>query len=240
MYKLSIIIPIYNSEKELKNTLNSVINQTMDLKDIEVIMINDCSADNSKDIMEEYCQKYDNFKAIHLDENTGSPAIPRNIGIKNASSEYIQFLDADDTLVETACEFLYNTIIEEDVDFVSGYPYELDENNHAKINVERWEVIINDKDFYFTKVKEMLESDELHKFQFDYIHESPRWLLDASFYNKIYKKSLILEKDIYFPNIDGGEDSVFLFNYTINSKGIIFANRPVTLYNLYSENSLTK
>ena len=240
MYKLSIIIPIYNSEKELKNTLNSVINQTMDLKDIEVIMINDCSTDNSKDIMEEYCQKYDNFKAIHLDENTGSPAIPRNIGIKNASSEYIQFLDADDTLVETACEFLYNTITEEDVDFVSGYPYELDENNHAKINVERWEVIINDKDFYFTKVKEMLESDELHKFQFDYIHESPRWLLDASFYNKIYKKSLILEKDIYFPNIDGGEDSVFLFNYTINSKGIIFANRPVTLYNLYSENSLTK
>jgi len=239
MYKLSIIIPIYNMEKELKDALNSIVNQTMDLKDIEVIMVNDCSTDGSKMIMEEYCRKYDNFKSIHLNENTGSPSIPRNIGIENASSEYIQFLDADDTLVETACDFLYDTITKEDVDLVSGYLYELDRNNNANINVARWFSIIDDDDPSF-KLEELLESDELCKFQFEDIRENPRWLLDYGFYNKIYKRSLILENDIFFPNVDGGEDAVFLYNYLINSKGIIFANRPVVLYNQYRQDSLSK
>ena len=240
MYKLSIIVPIYNAENELKNTLDSIINQTMDLNDIEVIMVNDCSTDNSKQIIEEYCQKYDNFKSIHLDENTGSPSIPRNVGIKNASSEYILFLDADDTLVETACDFLYDTITGEDVDLVSGYLYELDENGQEYIFTYWWTKIIDDDKFPYRKMKEILESEELYKFQFDDIHQSPRWILDYGFYNKIYKKSLILENDIYFPNIDGAEDAVFLFNYLLHSKGIIFANRPVTLYNLHREGSLSK
>lgn len=239
MYKLSIVIPIYNMEKELKDALNSIVNQTMDLNDIEVIMVNDCSTDGSKMIMEEYCRKYDNFKSIHLNENTGSPSIPRNIGIENASSEYIQFLDADDTLVETACDFLYDTITKEDVDLVSGYIYKLDRNNNANIDVARWFSIIDDDDPSF-KLEELLESDELCKFQFEDIRENPRWLLDYGFYNKIYKRSLILENDIFFPNVDGGEDAVFLYNYMINSKGIIFANRPVVLYNQYRQDSLSK
>ena len=79
MYKLSIVIPIYNMEKELKDALNSIVNQTMDLNDIEVIMVNDCSTDGSKMIMEEYCRKYDNFKSIHLNENTGSPSLLKNM-----------------------------------------------------------------------------------------------------------------------------------------------------------------
>lgn len=239
MYKLSIVIPIYNMEKELKDALNSIVNQTMNLNDIEVIMVNDCSTDGSKMIMEEYCRKYDNFKSIHLNENTGSPSIPRNIGIENASSEYIQFLDADDTLVETACDFLYDTITKEDVDLVSGYIYKLDRNNNANIDVARWFSIIDDDDPSF-KLEELLESDELCKFQFEDIRENPRWLLDYGFYNKIYKRSLILENDIFFPNVDGGEDAVFLYNYMINSKGIIFANRPVVLYNQYRQDSLSK
>ena len=239
MYKLSIVIPIYNMEKELKDALNSIVNQTMDLNDIEVIMVNDCSTDGSKMIMEEYCRKYDNFKSIHLNENTGSPSIPRNIGIENASSEYIQFLDADDTLVETACDFLYDTITKEDVDLVSGYIYKLDRNNNANIDVARWFSIIDDDDPSF-KLEELLESDELCKFQFEDIRENPRLLLDYGFYNKIYKRSLILENDIFFPNVDGGEDAVFLYNYMINSKGIIFANRPVVLYNQYRQDSLSK
>ena len=241
MYKISIIIPIYNMEKTLKNTLNSIINQTMDFNNIEVIMVNDCSTDNSKQIMDEYSQKYDNFKSINLNENNGSPAIARNIGIENASAEYIQFLDADDTLVETACDFLYDMIIEENVDLVSGYLYEIDYNNKVKINVYEWEKnIFNDNQFTYNQMKEILESDELYKFQFDSIWESPRWLLDYGFYNKIYKKSLILENDIYFPNLEGGEDTVFLFNYMINAKGIIFANRPVTLHDNYIKKSLSK
>lgn len=135
MYKLSVIVPIYNSEKHLRCALDSIINQTMDLKDIEVIMVNDGSCDGSNQIMEEYNERYDNFISIHFNENTGSPSKPRNIGIETASSDYIMFLDSDDLLDKDACESLYNIMISEDADFVSGLITRQSHDNKSYIDV---------------------------------------------------------------------------------------------------------
>ena len=62
MYKVSVIMPIYNAEEYLRNTLNSVINQTIGFENIELILVDDCSTDNSRDIMEEYSKYYLNIQ----------------------------------------------------------------------------------------------------------------------------------------------------------------------------------
>ena len=117
-YKISVIIPVYNAQNTLKVTINSVINQTIGFENIELILVDDCSTDNSREIIEEYSNAYSNIKPIFLEENTGCPGIPRNIGIKNATSDYIMFIDNDDEYFPEICDKLYDAMIMEDADIV--------------------------------------------------------------------------------------------------------------------------
>ena len=99
MIKISIIIPVYNAEKYLKKCIDSVINQNVESK--EIILVNDGSIDNSQEIIDEYVAKYpDMIKAIKQ-ENAGQ-AVARNVGIENASGEFLAFLDSDDYLEENS------------------------------------------------------------------------------------------------------------------------------------------
>ena len=92
MKKISIIIPVYNGEKYIKRCLNSIINQSY--KDIEVIVVNDGSTDNSESIINDFVSKNTNFKYIKKDNGGLSDA--RNYGVKNATGDYICFVDVDD------------------------------------------------------------------------------------------------------------------------------------------------
>ncbi|OQX94375.1 MAG: hypothetical protein B6I23_01445 [Rickettsiaceae bacterium 4572_127] len=96
--KVSIVIPVYNAEKFLIETLDSVIAQTY--KNIEIICVDDCSSDNSAKII----KSHKNIKYLKTKKNTGTPIIPRNIGIKKATGEYILPLDADDKIAPTYVE----------------------------------------------------------------------------------------------------------------------------------------
>ena len=126
MYKLSVIIPIYNVEQYLRKCLDSVCNQT--LEDIEIICINDCSPDNSLEILKEY-QKNDNrIKIIDFKENRGVAAA-RNEAIKIAKGEYIGFVDGDDWVDLDFYEKLYKKAKEDNVDLVIG---NLLKNNQGK------------------------------------------------------------------------------------------------------------
>ena len=89
MINVSIVIPVYNVEKYLKQCLESVVNQTLDK--IEVICINDGSTDNSLNILKEYEKKYNNI--IIIDQENKGPGFARNIGMKRASGKYIYFLE---------------------------------------------------------------------------------------------------------------------------------------------------
>ena len=127
-YKISVIIPVYNGEKYLKNALDSLLNQTIGFENLEVIIVNDCSRDNSKEIIEEFKMENSVFNesgssniiTIHLDENIGGAYGPRNIALEHASGEYLMFVDADDAFEEDACEILYNKINEYDCDIAFG------------------------------------------------------------------------------------------------------------------------
>lgn len=119
MYKISMIIPVYNAEKYLKRTINSIINQSIGFENIELILVDDNSQDNSKSIIEEYVAKYDNIIGIYSDKNHGFPGFGRNKGIEIASGQYIMFSDNDDEHDEDLCLKLYEAIVSEDADIAS-------------------------------------------------------------------------------------------------------------------------
>lgn len=115
MIKISIIIPVYNTEKYLKECIESTLNQS--LKDIEIICINDGSTDNSLKILENY-RKYDSRIKIINQKNKGVSEA-RNNGMKIARGKYIHFLDSDDFYSDNkALEILYNFIEEKKVDIL--------------------------------------------------------------------------------------------------------------------------
>ena len=93
MSKISVIVPIYNNEQYLKTCLDSLVNQS--LNDIEIILIDDCSTDNSYKIAQEYNDNYSNIKLYKNNQNYGQGKT-RNIGLDIATGEYIGFIDSDD------------------------------------------------------------------------------------------------------------------------------------------------
>ncbi len=98
---VSVIIPMFNSAKLIPQTLESLLYQTM--QDFEVIVIDDCSTDNSVEVVESFAEKFGGrLHVIKLPKNTGTPGLPRNEGIKAARGKYIAFLDSDDLYTKTA------------------------------------------------------------------------------------------------------------------------------------------
>jgi len=112
--KVSIIITVYNMEKYIKKCLDSVVNQTY--SNIEIILINDGSTDNSEKIIKSYEKEYNNIKVISQ-VNSG-PAIAKNVGLDNANGEYIMILDADDWIENNFIEKLMLIAEENDSDIV--------------------------------------------------------------------------------------------------------------------------
>lgn len=129
MDKISVIVPIYNSEQYLSKCLNSIINQTY--KELEIILINDGSIDKSLKIMETYAKK-DN-RIIIIDKKNEGVSIARNNGIKKSTGKYITFVDSDDYLELDAIEKLYNTINTKKVDIVRSN-YQVHYLNSSKVD----------------------------------------------------------------------------------------------------------
>lgn len=114
IYKVSVIVPVYNVEPYLRKCLDSLINQTC--KEIEIIIINDGSTDNSQLIIDEYALKYDNIKTI-VQSNKGLSEA-RNIGIKYASGEFLAFVDSDDWIEKEMLHEMHNLAKKHSADIV--------------------------------------------------------------------------------------------------------------------------
>ncbi|WP_345980686.1 glycosyltransferase family 2 protein [Sulfurimonas sp. HSL3-2] len=121
---ISIVIPIYNAEKYLKETIESVIAQSY--KNFELLLINHACTDNSISIMENYKAKDNRIQIITLDVNKGGPAYPRNIGIDNANGDYIAFLDSDDVWLKEKLEKEVEILADNDYDIIHTLAYTID------------------------------------------------------------------------------------------------------------------
>lgn len=201
MYKISIIMPCFNAEKYIERSFKSILNQTMNLEDIEVIMVDDCSTDNTKKIIKEYDEKYINFKAIFHENNSGGCAVPRNSGLKIASGKYIMFLDADDEFALDMCETMYNKIEETGVDLVKC--------NYEKI------------DLNFSRLHYVYD-EELSEIKINCKTDLPPH--EVSVCDVIHRKSFLDEKNIRFENVKNGEEYLFSLTEYVNSDYMIFLN----------------
>ena len=114
MSEISIIVPVYNAERFLQECIDSLLHQTKD--DIEIVLVNDGSTDNSKKIIKENCERHDNITFV--DQENKGVCIARNAGIEAAKGEYIGWLDADDFLKPTALEELYDLMKQNNADYV--------------------------------------------------------------------------------------------------------------------------
>lgn len=180
MSDISIIVPAYNAEKYIKKCLESLINQTK--KEIEIIVINDGSTDNTEKIIKSFKDK----RIVYYKNTNHGIGYTRNFGIENASSDYIMFVDSDDYLREDACELLYE-----------------------KISNEFLDLVICD---YYRVYDEKVVEDRLMKFKNTNLKETPNLLSDINLspWNKIYKTSLIKTNSLRFDEKLKYEDTPFV------------------------------
>lgn len=115
MVLVSIVMPCYNAEKYIEKAINSVICQSY--SKWELLVVDDCSIDNSAQIVKKLAETDSRVKYFRLNENSGSPAAPRNVALKNALGSYIAFLDADDEWLPNKLKIQLEFMIDRDIKF---------------------------------------------------------------------------------------------------------------------------
>ena len=185
--KISVVIPVYNVEKYLAKCLHSILAQ--DLRDIELIAVNDGSTDSSLDILKSFASKDCRIKII--DKNNAGTSSARNDGIRAASGEYITFVDSDDWVDQGYLSEIYNFARENNLDVVISdiyYEYSADKLKYAK---DMWALD-----------KTLLSSAE-------WVQEWKRRCVFLDVTNKLFRKELFRDNGIYFPeDLKYGESAV--------------------------------
>ena len=198
MPKVSVVVPVYNVEKYLERCLDSLVKQTLD--DIEIIVVNDSSPDESQKIIDKYVQRYPNKVFSYMKPN-GGLSDARNFGMSKMNGDYFGFVDADDYVEETMFENLYETAIKEDADLIScdfywAYP------DYLKKSI----------DGPYSNEKELLVN------------------MMPTVWNKLYKKKWYDQLDIKFPIGLRYEDSSFSIRIAPFINKIAYVNEPLIYY----------
>ncbi|MFL0197879.1 glycosyltransferase [Clostridium sp. WILCCON 0269] len=199
--KVSIIVPVYNTENYLPRCLESLINQS--LEEIEIILINDCSTDHSLAILEKYKENYPSkITIINLKENKG-PGGARNEGIRIAKGEYLGFVDSDDDVSHKMFEELYKIATTENYDMVDcQFYYEgfnqnirtTSNNALGKLDLEKKRELFIHSGFIWSKIiKRNIIVDNNIRFREKTAYEDIDFIRVALFYfKKIYATDMVL------------------------------------------------
>jgi glycosyltransferase involved in cell wall biosynthesis len=219
--EISVIIPIYNTEKFLKQCLDSVINQTFE--NIEIICINDGSTDNSPKILNKYAKKDKRIRIIN-EENQG-PGESRNNGINIAKGKYICFVDSDDWVNKDYCKKL-------------------------RLAAEKFnsDMVMCREKLYYCKQKK-LKKNEFYKFPaikglknrkvtWKGIRKS-LFVINPSAWGKIYRTDFLKKTGARFPKGLWFEDNPFYLETTLSAKKMIFLNNSLYFYRKEVKNSIT-
>ena len=204
---ISIIVPVYNAQKYITKCLESIV--TQNFKDIEIIIVNDGSTDNSLKIINFFAKRDSRIKVINK-QNDGR-AIARNIGLKNSSGEFIMFVDADDELEQGAIKKLYDAIVKDNSDIVIGNVSIIYEAHNELKNGDAW--------FFALRYKGTLN-----------INDDLIWDLHNSTWGRIFKRSIIEKYKLQFPEKLNYEDAYWHWVYLTSCNKISFINDIVYKY----------
>jgi glycosyltransferase involved in cell wall biosynthesis len=216
---VSIIIPVYNAEKTLPKTLDSLIRQTY--SNLDLVFVNDCSQDNSEALIQDFIEKFilidGRFARIISHKINRGVAAARNTGLENSAGEYIYYVDADDHIVDKAIEFLVEEAELKNADIVSCSWYLQFHNSVRKMiqpNITNAEAAI-----------EMLSKGVM------------RWNL----WLFMVRKDLYILNNIFFiEGLNMGEDMMVMFKLFSHGKKIATINEALYYYGQSNEESLTK
>ena len=221
MAEISVIVPIYNVEKYLRQCLDSIVNQTF--KDIEIILVDDGSPDKCPQICDEYAQKDDRIKVIH--KENGGYGSACNRGIEAANGNYIGLVESDDWIEPDMYEKLYNQITKFDAEVCIASFYSYKSNSVFKNGMH---------DEPYTEIIENTDNDKLFS-----IFDHPfLFTLHPALWAKLYKKDLI--KSIKFDEQPGAayQDIPFATELFSKTKKIIGLHENLYHYRIDNNNSL--
>ena len=210
--QLSIIIPIYNTSRFLRGSVDSILSQSF--TDFELILVDDGSIDDSLDICLQFAASDGRVKVIHQDNAGVSTA--RNRGLEEAQGEYVYFPDSDDFVTEKALELLVNGIGSNCNFATGGYQY-LDEEGICTYSID------NTEEGYMSRDEMLMQ----------FFAPSP-YIYQGYLWNKLFKRSIIEENNIRFePSIKFNEDRLFCVRYVCSLKQeerIYYNWKPVYQY----------
>lgn len=200
--KISVVIPVYNAEKYIRQCLESVLhNQNISL---EVICVDDASTDQTPGILKEYQQRYSNVKVIRNKKNIHAGS-SRNLGLRQARGQYIHFLDADDTVVAHAYEKLYNLADKNDLDWLKTTVIGIDDQTGEEVKNRLYELRDVDRGFD----EKLLEFERFPGKFFD-IAVVP--------WNGIYNRQFLLKNNIQFNQLFCVNDRSFYVSVCVKGK----------------------
>lgn len=199
--KLSIIVPVYGVEKYIDKCLNSLVKQS--LKEIEIIVVNDGTKDNSQKIIDKYVKKYPDKIKSYIKENGGQGSA-RNYGLKKTTGEYIGYVDSDDFVEKDMYKKLYNKAKENNYDIVVCGNYNVSEDYQNK-NIDTF---INN---YNTDLENI------------FFGKMAVW-------NKIYKRDILIKNKLEFKEKVWYEDLAFTLKAIMNSNTFAFIDEPLYDY----------
>ncbi|MCU5746320.1 DUF5776 domain-containing protein [Staphylococcus sp. SQ8-PEA] len=212
---LSIIVPVYNKEKYLRECLNSLTHIRFKEEELEVILVDDCSTDSSVSVIQEYVDCYPYIRLIQLEENTGSPSEPRNIGMREAKGKYLTLLDADDWL---------------DQEGFVPFVYQVNEND-ADIGFGRYYRHVDNKISYVARFSSYQDKSNLVPY------EIPSIFRGVGPPGKIFKKELVIDNDIKFEHLQYGEDKLFFSELFSKARSATMSTYDTYHINRFGDNA---
>ena len=229
--KVSVIIPLYNAEKYIAACLESVLNQTF--KDFEVIVVDDCSTDNSCAIVETYLEKFSGrLKIISLPQNTGNASIPRNEGLRFSRGDFVFFMDNDDLLIDNALETLYKfaenfraDVVYMEQGFICGEE-NFSENNFTKVSWTPPE---------FVRDEIALENDNVAERLEIFMNKG----YGVTPWTKLLRRDFLIANKIDFPRVKISEDVLWSLKVVCLAKKFLRIPNPLYIYRSV-ENSLSR
>ena len=228
MPKVSIIIPVYNVEKYLRQCLDSIVNQT--LKDIEIICIDDCSSDNSLNILEEYAKNDQRFVIIKQETNQGQ-GVARNIGIEKARGEYIGFVDPDDWIELDMYKEMYEDAAKNDTDITicdfTRYNEASGKNSLSKFLRRA------DADYQIQYLTEYNSEDKE-------FFKDTLLVLPMAVWHKIYRTDFVRKHSIKFLDIHYLEDVIFNLDAFLHTDKISYVNKIFYNYRIRQNSTMRK
>ncbi|WP_407415570.1 glycosyltransferase family 2 protein [Methanobrevibacter sp.] len=214
-YKVSVIVPTYNSGLFLNAFFDSIMYQSLGFENIEIIFVDDCSDDEyTLYLLNLFDKNFYNVKSVFLEDNTGFPGTGRNIGLSLADSEFVIFSDHDDTYVPNAFEIMYNHAVKNDADMVITNYYKIYPNEREKVKT-----IFNGENIVVSSV-----DDDTRLFS-----------IDPAIWCKLFRKDFLIENDIRFLERMLAEDLYFFIVSLFKSSCTVYLDNVYT-YNYYIRN----